>query len=74
MVSNLKIKKQKALEDAERFSAVRAQKQRFIEDLDGSMISSTDLVNCLSDGTIQTVNSMKFHSRKIKEQLGIDFK
>jgi len=74
MVSHLKIKKQKALEDAERFSAVRAQKQRFIEDLDGSMISSCTLVNCLPDGTLQTVNSMKYPSREIKASLHIEFK
>ena len=38
------------------------------------MISSLELVNCLPEGKIQTVNSMKFHSRTIKEKLGIDFK
>ena len=74
MKEHLQIKKDQMEIDAVRLAAVRGQKQRILEDLDGSMISSTDLVNCLSDGTIQTVNSMKFHSRKIKEQLGIDFK
>ena len=54
--------------------AVREQKQRFIEDLDGSRISSVDLVNCLPDGTIQTVNSFKYPSREIKAKLGIQFK
>ncbi len=54
--------------------AVREQKQRFIEDLDGSRISSVDLVNCLPDGTIQTVNSFKYPSREIKAKLGIPFK
>ena len=52
----------------------REQKQRFIEDLDGSKISSTELVNCLPNGTIQTVNSFKYPSREIKKQLGINFK
>ena len=74
MLEHLKAKRQKALEDAEKFAAVRAQKQRFIEDLDGSMISSCDLVNCLPDGTIQTVNSFKYPSREIKSRLGINFK
>lgn len=60
-------------EYAERFAAVREQKQRFIDDLDGSKISSTDLVNCLPDGTIQTVNSFKYPSRELKK-LGINFK
>lgn len=74
MIAHLKIKKKKALEDAEKYAAVRAQKQRFIEDLDGSLISSCELVNCLPDGTIQTVNSMKYPSREIKSRYGINFK
>ena len=60
--------------DAIKYAAVREQKQRFIEDLDGKKMSSTELVNCLPDGTIQTVNSMKYPTREIKEKLGIDFK
>ena len=74
MIDHLKIKRQEALENSIRFAAVRAQKQRFIEDLDGSMISCCELVNCLPDGTIQTVNSMKYPTREIKSKLGIDFK
>ena len=52
----------------------RAQNQLFIQDVDGQIISSLELVNCLPNGKIQTVNSMKFHSRTIKERLKIDFK
>ena len=74
MLDHLKKKKEQAEEDAVKYAAVRAQKQRFIEDLDGSTISSCDLVNCLPDGTIQTVNSMKYPTREIKSRLGIDFK
>lgn len=74
MKEHLQQKKRQMLLDAERLAAVRNQKQRLLEDLDGSVISSTALVNCLPDGTIQTVNSMKFHSRTIKEQFNIDFK
>ena len=54
--------------------AVREQKQRYIDDIDGSKISSTELVNCLPNGQIQTVSSMKYHSREIKSKLGIEFK
>ncbi len=61
-------------EDAIRLKAVREQKQRFIDDLDGKRIPSTEMVNCLPDGTIQTVNAMKYPTRHIKEKLGIDFK
>ena len=74
MLNHLKKKKEQAEKDAVQFAAVRAQKQRVIEDLDGSVISCCELVNCLPDGTIQTVNSMKYPSREIKEKLGIDYK
>lgn len=60
--------------DAVKYAAVREQKQRIIDDIDGSKISSTALVNCLPDGTIQTVNSFKYPSREIKSKLGINFK
>ena len=52
----------------------RAQNQTFITDIDGQQISSLELVNCLLNGKIQTVNSMKYHSRTIKSELGINFK
>lgn len=55
-------------------SAQRAQNQTFIIDIDGQTISSLELVNSLPNGKIQTVNSMKYHSRTIKQTLGIDFK
>lgn len=51
----------------------REQNQKFILDVDGSKISSLELVNCLPNGKIQTVNSMKFHSKALKEK-GIEFK
>lgn len=60
--------------DAEELAALRTQNQRMIADLDGTLISSTELVNCLPDGKIQTVNSMKYHSREMKSRYGIDFK
>lgn len=72
--NHLKKKWQQAKLDAITFAAVREQKQRFIDDLDDSKISSTELVNCLPDGTIQTVNSFKYPSREIKSKLGIQFK
>lgn len=53
---------------------VREQKQMFLKDLDGKMISSLELVNSLPDGKMQTVNSMKYHSRMLKEQFHIEFK
>lgn len=56
------------------FATLRRQNQRIIEDIDGQDISSTELVNCLPDGKIQTVNSFKYPSREIKSKLHINFK
>lgn len=61
-------------EDAQQFAKLREQKQRFIDDLDGTKISSTELVNCLPNGTLQTINSFKYPSREIKKKLNINFK
>lgn len=55
-------------------SEVRRQNQKFITDLDGQMISSLGLVNSTENGKIQTVNSMKYHTRMIKEKYDITFK
>ena len=55
-------------------SKVRQQNQTMITDMDGKLISSLCLVNSLANGKIQTVNSMRFHSKKIKETLNIHFK
>ena len=61
-------------QDELRFSALREQKRRLIEDMDGSKIYSTELVNCLPNGTIQTVNSFKYPSREIKQKFKMEFK
>ena len=53
---------------------VRTQNQTMITDADGTSLSSLLLVNSLLNGKIQTVNSMKYHSKKIKETLKINFK
>lgn len=71
---HLKKKFQQRAEDEKQLAELRKQKTRFIDDLDGRKIPSTDLVNCLPDGTLQTVNSMKYPSREIKAKLGINFK
>ena len=55
-------------------AAQRVQNQTFITDIDGKQISSLELVNSLPNGKIQTVNSMKYHSKTIKAKLGINFK
>ena len=67
------LKKQRETAQKE-LAAQREQNQTFITDIDGKKISSLELVNSLPNGKIQTVNSMKYHSRTIKEQLQIEFK
>ena len=74
LLEHLKGKSQQRAADAVALADVREQKQRFIDDLDGKKISSTELVNCLPNGTIQTVNSFKYPTREIKSKLGIHFK
>ena len=72
--NHLKRKKRMWLQQAAAYSALRQQNQRMIEDIDGKLIPSTELVNCLYDGKIQTVNSFKYPTREIKSKLHIDFK
>ncbi|MCH5198016.1 MAG: site-specific integrase [Oscillospiraceae bacterium] len=52
----------------------RKQNAKLIKDIDGKIISSTELLNTLPNGKIQTVNSMKYHSRTLKADYKIDFK
>ncbi len=52
----------------------RQQNQTFITDTNGNKVSSLCLVNTLPNGKLQTVNSMKYHSRTVKERFNIDFK
>ena len=60
--------------EAEQVYALRrTQNQTFILDTDGNHISNLELVNTLPNGHIQTVNSMKYHSRELKKK-GINFK
>lgn len=56
-----KLLKQKEQENKE-LELQRQQNQTIIQDLNGEMIASLDLVNSLPNGKIQTVNSMKYHS------------
>lgn len=66
--------KQETEINATALAAQRAQNQTFITDIDGKQLSSLELVNSLPNGKIQTVNSMKYHSKTVKTKLKIDFK
>lgn len=61
-------------QDKKELALQRQQNQTFIQDLSGEMISSLELVNSLPNGKIQTVNSMKYHSRTLQGEYGIMFK
>lgn len=69
----LKLKKHREIVAVE-LSEQREQNQTFIADMGKKKISSLELVNSLDDGKIQTVNSMKYHAKKIEAQYGITFK
>lgn len=71
---HLQEKEKQRAENEIQFAAPREQNRRVIEDIDGNKIYSTDMVNCLPNGKVQTVNSMKYPTREIKEKLGISFK
>lgn len=60
--------------DRQELSAQRQQNKKMIQDIDGTEISSLELVNCLPNGKIQTVNSMKYHSRTLQGEYKIPFK
>lgn len=51
----------------------RELRARRIIDVDGSVISATELVNCSLDGTLYTRNSFKYHARELKKR-GIEFR
>lgn len=68
-----KLKRQQE-QDKKELALQRQQNQTFIQDLNGDIISSLELVNSLPNGKIQTVNSMKYHSRTLQGEYGIMFK
>jgi len=50
------------------------QNKTIVMDAEGNPVSSLELVNCLLNGKIQTVNSMKYHSRLLQSKYGLTFK
>lgn len=68
---NLKRQQEK---DKKELALQRQQNQTNIQDLNGEMISSLELVNSLPNGKIQTVNSMKYHSRTLQRGHNLMFK
>ena len=56
------------------FKEQREQNRTMIQDIDKGKLSNLELVNCLPNGKIQTVNSMKFHSKTLQYEYNIKFK
>lgn len=67
---NLKAEQQQAKKE---LAMQRQQNQTYITDLNGTPLSCLKLVNCLPNGKIQTVNSMKYHSRILQGEHNIYF-
>lgn len=61
-------------QDSQSLAQQRIQNQSMITDTDGSLIAACEMVNSLPNGKLQTVNSMKYHSRTIQSKLGICFR
>ena len=58
----------------ENMACQREQNQIFIEDIDKNYISSLELVNTLENGKRQSINSMKYHAKQLREKYNIYFK
>lgn len=61
-------------QNAKKLAKLRRQNQKIIEDINGVPLSSTELVNSLPDGKIQTINSVKYHAKEIQKRYNIAFK
>lgn len=70
----LKELRQQQERDRKEFALLQQQNQTFIQDLNGERLSSLELINSLPNGKIQTVNSMKYHSRTLQHEHNIMFK
>ncbi len=73
LITHFKRLKEKLENLTENEKLQREQNQKYITEA-GKKVSSLELVNCLINGKIQTVNSMKYYSRLLKEKYDIDFK
>ena len=61
-------------EEEKEYADLRYQNRRWICDVNGELIPSTDMVNCLYNGRLQTPHSLKYATREIKDMLRIEFK
>lgn len=67
-------KKQEVQKAEETLKEVREQNKIWITDDNNGKISSLELVNTLVNGKMQSIHSMKYHAKKIKESFNIHFK
>jgi len=71
---HMKQRAEKREQDEKNYADLRQQNRRWISDVNGELIPSTDMVNCLYNGRLQTAHSLKYATREIKDMLRIDFK
>lgn len=62
------------LKAEETYPEVRKQNQRILKDIDGTDISSLELVNTLENGKFQTYITMAYHAKQIRQKFGFHFK
>ena len=67
-------KYQQREKDLKKYEKVIVQKRRMLTDLDGSLIYSTEMVNCKPRGQLLHIGSLKYAARDLKKNYGIHFK
>lgn len=73
LIEHLLLRRQQILSLSPEENRARELRARRIVDIDGSVISATELVNCSADGTLYTRYSFKYHARELKKR-GIEFR
>ena len=73
LIDHLLLRRQQILSLTPEDQRKRELRARRIIDIDGTVISATELVNCSADGTLYTRYSFKYHARELKKR-GIEFR
>ena len=74
LLNHLKEKAAQRAQDEQEFADLRIQNRRMICDLNGGLIPSTDMVNCLYNGKLQTPHSLRYSTRELKDRHQLVFK
>lgn len=74
LLAHMKERYARRQEEEKEYADLRYQNRRWISDVNGELIPSTDMVNCLYNGRLQTPHSLKYATREIRDMLRIEFK